>query len=322
MVLTTQEHISNRLAYSSLSYLRNGLTTFHSRDIGILLLQSTAGNIAVAIELMLKTLISQKRIDFLFTDAPDELKDALKHKRPLNEKYDVELKSFQYKTIMLDQCISIFYSLYPGHKKTFKPYLKLVAYVRNTALHSFLPEFQKYELEIIAYTAIKLYKFLSKRHIFSRLQFHDFFWFSKLYLSKEDEQFYKEYDEALINKVKDKVINAKNKAKTSSRVTLKKEINWNFIITPCTICESDGKVYGKTEVEDYGDPFEDEDYDFELFFKGESFECTCCGLKLENEKEISLTNLYYDMHRSEEDMDQWITEGVEKTALYLKGLSE
>lgn len=315
MELSPKKHIENRLAFSALSYLKNGLEMFHNRDIGIMITQPIAGNLCIAIELLLKTIIAHKRIELLYTDAPNELLELLKDKGAKEElsKREFELKSFRYKTILLDNCISIFYSLYPEQKREFKKYFKLVSQIRNKSIHSYLPDFQKFDLEVVGYTAIKLVRFMNQKRIFSKLQFHDFFWFQQLYLSKEDIRFFKSYDEELINKVREKIETAKIRASKNERIPLKMENSWDYRITTCTVCEGDGMLYGYTEQENYSEFSQSmlphDEYQFELFFTAEKFECPSCGLVLGDHKEIDLTNLYYDGYiDDDEEKERWCSD--------------
>ena len=117
----------------------------------------------IAIELMLKAFIFSKNPILVFKDLPLELRVAFTSPESVGDdfkwrQYDVSLRSFEYKTIEMDELISTYYVFRPDLRQELQPFFKLFTQCRNVSIHASLPSFQKYELERTAYLAMRLFK--------------------------------------------------------------------------------------------------------------------------------------------------------------------
>jgi hypothetical protein len=295
---TIQKHLQDELAKNAVDYLNNGLSLFHNKTfhLGI---QVIIGNLAIAIELMLKALITKHNPFLLFKELPVELKvfftcPEIKTKSANWRRFDIDLRSFTYKTIELDECISIFYILFSKDKQFYQPYFRFLSNCRNISIHASLPSFQKYDLERTVYLALNVHKILKEYEVFGLYSY---------YPQKEDNEFLSSFDNERAERVKKKIEDAKKKSKglmhSASHLLVD---DWKLYVTRCPVCESDGMLEG------YTDPWiegtEDHIKSSGLSFFADSFECEECGLKLDDVKELALAGMddYYD--RSE-DEDRW-----------------
>ena len=165
-VESLRDEIAAQLESAAVSYLKTGLAVFHQSDkTSWQNYQPAVGNLSTAVELLLKTMIGRKTFRYLYTDLPLEAQVYLSYPETLPDasafrRFAIDLKSFKYKTPELDQCISVFYALFPDHRAEFRPYLGLLAQARNRSIHASLPTFQKYDLYRVTYLALKLFQFL------------------------------------------------------------------------------------------------------------------------------------------------------------------
>lgn len=98
----------------------------------------------------------------LFTNFPLELRAAFISPEDIPDEmpwrqYDVDLKSFNYKTYELDEIISTFYIFNPKQKQELKPFFKYFIRIRNVSVHGAFTSFQSYDLDRILYLAAKVF---------------------------------------------------------------------------------------------------------------------------------------------------------------------
>ncbi len=157
-IAIVKKHIQSELKRSSLEYLKLGLELFHKERKGSAYprVQPAIGNLSTSVELMIKAFLSAQNPLLIFTDLPLDLKILLlsPEQVPTNTNwraYDLELRSFGYKTIELNDSISAYGVYFPEEKKKLQSYFKLLSHIRNKSLHASLPSFQTYDLERIGY---------------------------------------------------------------------------------------------------------------------------------------------------------------------------
>ncbi|MBU4232022.1 MAG: hypothetical protein L6277_12040 [Desulfobacterales bacterium] len=300
-VTTIKNYYVDNLSRAAIDYLRSGLNLFHNQTHSYYAnLQVSIGNLAISVELMLKSLIAHQSLLLVFrTDLPLELRTLLSNpivmpKRFEWRKYDIDLRSFSYKTIELDECISCLYILRPDLKQSLQPHLKFLSKCRNASVHLALPNFQKYELDRTAFVALQICKLL-KEYKIVHFQYYN--------LSDKDNYFLDKFAEERVERVR-KII---EKAKLKSRQLLPEKnyvsINgWEYYITICPICGSEGILEGDTELS--FDPDEDGGATPILTFSAISFKCDICDLYLQDWQELNLSGMETDYDRSDET-DEW-----------------
>ena len=125
-----QQNVTNSLTKVARSYYGVGMELFHkhnSQTWGEF--QPALGNLCIAIELILKAIISNKAISCLFPKAPLEVRLFLTSPGQIPSDgvspriYAQEITSFAYETINLNEAISYFYQFFPNEKQTLKPLL-------------------------------------------------------------------------------------------------------------------------------------------------------------------------------------------------------
>ncbi len=295
------------LARSAVGYLKAGLDLFHREHGGsFAVIEPAIGNLAIAVELMLKTLLVKHNPLLLFRDLPLELKvlftcpDAVKPASFNWRAYDVELRSYGYKTMELDELISTFFLFFPSQKQTLRPHLKFLSKCRNASIHLSLPSFQTYELERTAYLALRVFLTL---HDYDS----DFFMPAWYHLTKRDEEFLSKYDTLRTERVRQKVDKARENAKRIEAQSVSVSVDgWEVDVTRCPVCGCDGVLTGETRVE--ADIDEDRNAHPYLMFLADTFKCEECGLSLDDANELQLAGMDLSYDRPESDMEKWVAD--------------
>ena len=276
--------LQNRLENASYEYFRVGLDLFHeSRRFTESSFQASLGNISIAIELLLKTCIAKKCPKNLFIGLPLELELKLTYPKQFSELNPIELRSlnnFDFKSEQFNKCISIFLFLFPEVKQSLKPYFNVISDVRNSAVHSIVPNFQRIDLDRSAHLLIEIIELLKEQEIISSFRFE---------LNEYDEKFKKNYDQERLERFKKIIETAKQNAKSvKSETIILMDETWEDRLATCPICKSDGFISGYCELEyektyDGADAF--------LTFYGETFECETCKLNLFDQEELSFAGI-------------------------------
>jgi len=293
-----KNQIAGDLRSSARSYHNIGFDVFHeSRMKRWVDFQPAIGNLCISVELLLKAVVAEKALAMLYSGLPDEVKLLLCYPESLTKdhnsaSYISDLKSFSYKAIELDKSISLFHHFYPELKQEFKSLFSSLAAIRNISVHASVPDFQKYELESIAYHSTKLFQKIAELKIFK---------FFVHQIDKKTENFIKYYEEEKVKKVKSALENSRKKVK-SGKIEEQSfcSNDWETMSLECPICWKDGTCSGETE--------ETSDNDGRyLTFQCESFSCEACGLELEDFEELQLAGLETSIDRTDE-VDQWCEE--------------
>lgn len=296
-----QHKITNELAKAGFEYFQIGISRFHKTNLeDQTYYQSTIGNLCVGVELILKALVADRNFVLFFSNLPLEARVKLtdrKSKRIELPPYILQtIESFSFNSLELDKCISIFYHLHPTVKQEFTPFLKTISETRNISVHGVIPNFQKYQLEWVAYSAISLLKFL---------QDQNYSFLIHKPLTDVDEKFYENFDKERNEHVQKAVKKAQEKAKKINPATIVEiEKDWNIFIIKCPICKSDAFLIGSSEFE-YEKTYDGADA--WLSFHGSEFECTDCKLKLTDIDELALVGIEAIHDRSDE-LDDWLAE--------------
>ena len=172
----TQE-VAGDLRSSARSYYKIGIEIFHeSRMRSWVDFQPALGNLSISIELLLKSIVAKKAIRMLYSNIPDEAQLLLCYPEALTAEHNSkaylgDMKSFSYKAIELDKAISLFYLFFPDLKQEYRQFFSTLSPIRNISVHSSVPDFQRYELERMAYFATKLFLKVSELKIFKYFSF-------------------------------------------------------------------------------------------------------------------------------------------------------
>lgn len=296
-----RNELSRDLRESALRYLEVGLDLFYrEREHDRFHIQPAIGNLSTAIELMIKAFLAEAHLTLVFDNLPDELRAIIlcpeQTTRSLMPAYKHGLKGFRFKTIDLEKSIAMFKCFFDIEKLELEPYFKLLSRHRNAALHGSLPIYEKYELERIAYLALKVKEALGKKSENG----------SSLLKSKCDKEFLKAYDENRVFNVAKKIEAAKEKANRSDVVESYCSVDdWDTYVTVCPVCGVDAILLGSTDVAlDIDEDGEANPYPVFLAY---SLECDNCGLALNDTEELRLAGVGLKYERLE-DIDKWIEE--------------
>jgi hypothetical protein len=304
---SVRRQLQDELAQSSMSYLAVALELFHSaRANSARHIQPPIGNLGIATELMLKTLLASKNPVLLFRDLNKELRAFLACPDGLPTSFDwrlhdISLRSFDFKTVELDECIATFYVFFPGSKQELEPYFRLLSHCRNASVHASLPRFRRYDLDRTAYLALNVFRILSAANIFGYRAYP---------LEKRDEDFLLLFVEERASSVKEKIQKAKEESKKlPPELAYRGEIcpvdDWDHYVTSCPVCDCDGILTGTTGL--LVEKGADEEEEWNLRFLANGFECESCGLKLEDAEELVLAGMEKCYDRSD-DLRKWYDE--------------
>jgi len=299
-----QRKIQLELTKSGRGYLRTGLKLFHKeRTSSYPVIGPAIGNLATAIELMIKAFLAKNNLSLLFKDLPLELRILFECPETLPSdslnlrRYDNELRSSAYKTLELDELIASFYVFFPEKKQALRPYFRLLSRCRNASVHFSLPSFQHYELERTAYLALTVLQTIDWGRYPPTVLYS---------LTKQDEQFLSKYNEERIERVRRKIEEAKEKAKRIEAKDISILVDsWEAYETECPICGCGGMLTGDTQIE--ADFDEDEGANPYLIFLADTFQCDGCGIRLDDMEELRLAGIEMVYDR-DKDMARWTLE--------------
>lgn len=292
--------IASDLAKTALSYYKIGRGVFfETRRNAWSEFQPAIGNLAIAVELLLKAIVAEKALGSLFTNLPDELSIYLINNEALPktfkiDKYLGDLQGFSFKSIEFDQAVGRLYVFYPETKNRFKLFFANLAKIRNQSVHGTIPGFKRYELDRLMYLSTQIFQFVSENNSIKYFQFK---------LDADTKRFVDGYRANEIDKVKKAIESAQQMVKngTANREYLSVD-DWGQFVVKCPVCGSDAVCFGETEHEI------DQDGVY-LTFNADGFECDACGLALDDYDEMQLAGLDTSYARdSSYDIDRWFRE--------------
>jgi rubredoxin len=182
-----------------------------------------------------------------------------------------------------------------GSKSRFSgiSFSKMRSLRQAASIHLLLPSFHKYELDRVAYVALRVHDALEAA---KALRFH--------YVhSEEDKGFLTTFQEERVERVNKEIDSAKDRSK---RLTGRKshilltEVDWESFVISCPVCGNDAFLDGDTELK-YCSP----DGEEILEFLPSSFCCNECGLTLNDFDELQLAGIPTRFDRSDE-MDEYV----------------
>lgn len=305
-----QREITNGLKWASAGYGRTGLALLHQKKGFSRNPQVTIGNLAIAIELLLKTFIANQSLLLLYKSLPRELRCAIITPKAMPKSFrkapfEIDLKASTYKSLELDEAINTFGIFFPDMKKRLASHFRFLSLHRNTCVHAALPDFREYEMERTAFLFLTLVKYLKKRRpkLFKYFNLGD---------DKLNKEFLTQFDEERLKRVHDKIEAAKEKAKKLKEKLSLSSDEWGWYPVECPVCGSDGFLEGETNAETEGTAYgEYVEVETTLTFSGETFECEQCGLTLEDYDELKIAGIDPDADRSDE-VERWDAENYEE----------
>lgn len=297
-----QKEISYHLKWAASGYAKSGMAHMFGSNGFVQNTQAAFGNLAIAIELYLKSFIAKQSLILLYKNLPKELQCALLSPTMMPESfrsgiYEIEIKSSIYRQIELDEAISTFNVFFPEFKKKFNSYLKNLCRHRNVSVHAVYPDYLEYECQRIAYLFLNLVKQIEKSEIDFKYHYH---WCN----DEKITNFLKQFNEKLISIVHEKIEQAKKKAKNIDEKYHLEPEEWDWYPCQCPVCGSDGYFTGETELD--SDSHAESWSDVGLLFLPESFNCEECGLHLEDYDEMMIAGMDTDKIDRSDEMNKWV----------------
>jgi len=278
-----KKDISSSLEDASLNYYYHGMGLYDEIDEHNLnKFQIALGNITIACELLLKAFIARKMFGCLYPKLRKNYQAILFYPEavPYSPVFNTlvnELKSFSVDTVGINEAISFFYQLYPDKQEEYKPHLKFISEIRNTAVHASMLDYQMYILHKVVYISTKLFLLADEEGIIKE---------TDIGTSSYYEGIIDSYDTKKINKVETAKKEAKRKLQ-SIKVNKKLEpfkYEKNISIQEiCPICDSKAISYGYIEGQE-------EYLNVDIFCKTHFF-CKVCEFTLDDEIELRLASI-------------------------------
>lgn len=282
------------------SYLRIGLSEFHNtRFSDVIGAQPALGNLAIAVELLMKSTIAKRSLLLLWKNIPVEMKLALtvpesQIDQAAQRRFDLEARTGRYECYDFNECLALCFAIHSGMRNELGAHLKLMSSSRNSAVHSLMPRFGKHEVDRAAVASLRLFEIIKAS---------DSRGYPTYALSEADKRFVSTFLAERVERVKRALDTAREKAKSpDAQETWTSASGWEEFSSKCPVCGSRCVLFGSTDI----DAEQDEDgiYTPFLTFQAESLECNGCELKLEDFEELRLAGIDTAYDRSDE-MDAW-----------------
>lgn len=278
LIKDTQNELQQSLSNQSILYMKIALQKGYGYKVRDIYGQTIIGNCAIALELMIKAWIASVDLQLLYNCFPREFNYIVVTANEDKFKpYRMEILDGKYKAIELNECISLFKSHFSEQVRPISSHLKEISRIRNICIHSFLAEFNVYQVDRVIYLTLIVYKIFEEAGLFEYLKYN---------LTNDDTNFINTFNESRIKRVEDKLKKAKLNSKN---VNLNhKEINENNegCEVQCPICKSNAIATGEKKYH------KDEGL---IEFFADSFKCYGCGLQLDDLREMELAGVedYY-----------------------------
>lgn len=289
------------LGRAALQYLECGLDLFHRHhrsesDSG----QASAGNLAVALEFILKCFLAEKNLGAVFRDLPPDMRALLSAPERVPEFFrwrgaPVDLTSPSFRTIGLEECIAGYAVFLPHMKQPLLPHLRFTAGIRDTALHTVPPALGPYELERAGYAVLIAVQSLEQDPAYSNIAYT---------LREEDHRFLERFVLKRAERVSLALEQARFALTEPAPGRRVEAFGWESMAVACPVCRTEALLRGYTELSVGRD---EEGPAPALDFFAISFACPRCGLALHDYDELKLAGMGTLYDRSA-DMDAWFTE--------------
>lgn len=291
------DDLSQPLAAAAGAYLEMGLGLFHREkkaDQGYA--QAAIGNLAIGIELAIKSILMRTDPALAFKDLPIEARTMLAAgptARGFNGRpYELDLRDFAFEPIGFDDAVRAFYVFFPERKQLLRPYFKMLQELRPLSLQATLGAVKAEEAARIAYLALAVASLTAKHR--------------EIYRPTEtDTAFICRYESERILRVRGRLEAAREKTKN-----LKVDITFNDPPPPegweafdarCPVCKNWAFLSGTTDIRCEKKEGKEEE---SLDFFADTFDCDACGLLLDDMEELKLADIAV-LHDRSEDLPKW-----------------
>jgi len=313
-VSVLQGRFSEELSRAAHEYLETGLGGFHDNlEMDSSVSQATLGNIAVGLELLLKSYIASKNLSNIFRNMPPDIRLFLSNPESVPAFFKwrnlaVDIRMNAYETISFSDCINCFYMLFPHLKQLYMTHMRVLVKMSAQCLHSIMPPLDRFAAERIGYVVFGVVSTLGTDESFTNL------WYT---MSDEDTSFIKKFERRREERVALGIEQAKRISGDKAHETVRTVIaqDWNALVIECPVCRFNGLLDGYTELA----MSEDEEGTFpSLDFFASGFHCEECGLTLYDSEELRLAGMNTLYDRSD-DIDRWFTERDTSFDLFTDG---
>jgi len=286
------DSLSKDLCHSAFRFIKKGIPQFYELESGSSGdYQTPTGNLAIAIELMLKALTAKISFHAIFKNVPQSLLLRISKGEPLKISERRQFENFDFKSILFNQAKGFVRTNYTEFS-VIKNLIKVVREVRNKSFHSSLNTMEKFYLFRIFYLVVKLADLcVSKGCTDISI------------IEEKDRIFIEKIDNDKLDDLTKRINQARKKAESIDHFVItipnSNEPDWDKMQGECSICRCNGEFFGDTNLVGKGLQL--------LIFKPLAFRCFECGLQLKDEYELDM--LHYALRiRRDEDLGAYISE--------------
>lgn len=304
------EDIQNGLSKTADEYYKSGINLYkiyesslgndNTHKAGF---QVITGNLAISIELILKSIIAKETFVFLYKGLSDDAAMGLTYPEKVKTyNFISELLSFkESKTIEFKEAVSRFFKLFPEQKKEFSSYLENLPDIRNNSVHAYVPAYNhRHFMDKVIFISMKLKEFRNQRYE------------QDPHLDQFEKDFIENYEQEKMDNYQEKIKKAQQKTKNIhiNDNDIVSDTEWDKYQITCPVCKSNAVLLGEcNQIDDIDQVLEPDGQMYLLFnekliFTPMGFECYACDLKLHDIKELELAGLEQDIDRSEY-VDLW-----------------
>ncbi len=304
-----QEEIVRSLRDAAMGYGNAGLALLEGRNSIGANRQAAIGNLAIAVELLLKCWIANTHLLLLFRDVPLQVKCALTAPETIPSvarlaPHVVDLRSCAFRTVEFREAVGLVPLLSPELARRLGAHLRFLVENRNTCVHSALPSFRGYEAQRAAFVFLSLFKHVQQHE-------PDLLRYCRLGDEEADNAFLARFEEERIARVHRAIEAAQAKAKKVEIPNSMSVDSWEATVISCPVCRSDAVLLGDTQPD--GEVDEDGSLLPGLTFVGVAFECEACDLQLKDYDELVIAGVDPVIDRSSE-LDRWYAQTYEDWA--------
>jgi hypothetical protein len=262
--------------------------------------QAAFGNLATALELMLKCTIAEKNLGAVFRDMPPEVRAILSAPDRIPDFFrwqgiPINLGSSTYRTLNLEGCIPCYYVFFPHMKQPLLPYFEFIVRRREAAFDTALSPLETYELERAGYGVLQTVQSLQRDPAFSHFAYT---------MSDADGVFLERFAVRRAERLAMALEQAKHALNEPAPRRKPEAAGWNTYTAYCPVCRSEAYLHGYTELSMGRD---EEGLAPALDFFAVSFSCPRCGLNLYDFDELKFAGMATLYDRSGE-LDAWFAE--------------
>lgn len=291
-------YLSGCLSDAARAYWTGPLAAYHADPPGDdARAQALIGNLVCGCEMALKAVLTTIHPLLVFEKLPLEARCFFASPGDLPEEfhwepYDLDLKDFVHDLIDWNKTVQTYHIYFHGQKRLLRPYFKLAGELAPLSLHASLGRVRDGETQKTVYLALQV-----ARESAGRLGKRAYAW------TEADRRFVASYESSRREKVTERLDKARQKA-AALKVDITyndpdRRAGWSEYDARCPVCKNWAVLSGWTQIFCQSGGRKEA-----LGFFADAFDCSACGLFLDDAEELRLAGLA-TFHDRSEDLARW-----------------